>query len=245
MVVVSAKIKRLNVNAFLRLFLPEGGITSGDCWRFCCLSGWFHLCGLAKSETHKSELNSTLVALATRYKYHGMIMVNFFETSCLLLYPRNAVFSLTSKNHPQMRRKVMENTGRSRFEVRTSILQDFYSCGKICMAKHSNAMAVRNPKTMEQMRILALLLKELERERWQLALETKIELNDATFEICWKLKRTWVCKTPEPFQMVFPDVIVFFLLSFSKRWLHTLIKEFTWARKGKRKRNSKGRERKE
>ena len=46
------------------------------------------------------------------------------------------------------------------------------------------------------------------------------------------------CKNPEPFQMVFPNVIVVFSsYRFSKR--------FTWARKGKRKRNSKGRERKE
>ena len=53
------------------------------------------------------------------------------------------------------------------------------------------------------------------------------------------------CKNPEPFQMVFPHVIVFFsYYRFSKRWLRTLIKEFTWARKGKRKRKSKGRERK-
>ena len=52
-----------------------------------------------------------------------------------------------------------------------------------------------------------------------------------------------LCKNPAPFQMVFPDVIVSFSsYRFSKRWLHTLIKEFTWARKGKRKRNSKWRE---
>ena len=43
----------------------------------------------------------------------------------------------------------------------------------------------------------------------------------------------------------FPDVICFFSsYRLSKRWLHTLIEEFTWARKGKRKRNSIGRERK-
>ena len=53
------------------------------------------------------------------------------------------------------------------------------------------------------------------------------------------------CKNPEPFQMVFPHVIVFFsYYRFAKRWLHTLTKGFTWARKGKRKRKSKGRERK-
>ena len=47
-------------------------------------------------------------------------------------------------------------------------------------------------------------------------------------------------------KMVFPNVIVFSSsYRFSKRWLHTLIKECTWARKGKRKTNSKGRERKE
>ena len=56
------------------------------------------------------------------------------------------------------------------------------------------------------------------------------------------------CKNPEPFQMVFSHVIVFFplivFIRFSKRWLHTFTKGFTWARKGKRKRKSKGRERK-
>jgi hypothetical protein len=34
---------------------------------------------------------------------------------------------------------------------------------------------------------------------------------------CWEVKRkghSRSCKYPEPFQMVFPDVIVFFLLSF-------------------------------
>ena len=60
------------------------------------------------------------------------------------------------------------------------------------------------------------------------------------------LEIIWGCvKTPHPFKWFFqtPDVIVSFSsYRFSKRWLHTLIKEFTWARKGKRKRNSKWRE---
>ena len=52
-------------------------------------------------------------------------------------------------------------------------------------------------------------------------------------------------KNPEPFQMVFPHIIVFCFscYRFPKRWLHTLIKEFIWARKRKRKRKSKGKER--
>ena len=52
-------------------------------------------------------------------------------------------------------------------------------------------------------------------------------------------------KNPEPLQTVFPHVIVFCFSScrFPKRWLHTLIKEFIWARKRKRKRKSKGKER--
>lgn len=103
-------------------------------------------------------------------------MVNFFETSCLLLYPRNAVFSLTSKSSTN----AAESHGKHRQKqvwsshVNPSRLLQLWK--KLCMAKHSNAMAVRNQKTMGQMHILALLLKELERERWQLALETQDRL---------------------------------------------------------------------
>ena len=55
-----------------------------------------------------------------------------------------------------------------------------------------------------------------------------------------------LCKSPEPFEMVFPHVIVFFpYYRFPKRWLHTLIKEFTWARKRKRKGRGRVKEGKE
>ena len=46
-------------------------------------------------------------------------------------------------------------------------------------------------------------------------------------------------ENPSPFKLCFHTLSVFPSYRFPKRWLHTLIKEFTWARKGKR-RKGKG-----
>ena len=52
-------------------------------------------------------------------------------------------------------------------------------------------------------------------------------------------------KPPSLFKWFFHTLSLFSSYRFSKRWLHTLTKGFIWARKGKRKRKSKGREKKE
>ena len=57
-------------------------------------------------------------------------------------------------------------------------------------------------------------------------------------------KTRGLVKTPSPFKLCFHTLSLFFSYRSFKRWLHTFTKEFTWARKGKRKRKSKGRERK-